>query len=485
MTHATRAELEAVVRHDLTAFTQRCFQTVVPGQTYLSNWHIEAIAHQLERCRRRETRRLIVTLPPRSLKSICASVAFPAFALGHDPTLRIICASYSQELAAKHARDFRTVLESDWYRRLFPGTRIDPRKNTEGEIQTTAQGYRLSTSVGGTLTGRGGDLILIDDPMKPTEGMSEVKREGVREWYGSTLTSRLDSKKEGVIVLIMQRLHVEDLVGHVLETGEPWTHLNLPAIADENEKIPLGDGHFHHRAVGDLLHPERESMKELEKQKAGMGSQNFSAQYLQAPIPAGGALIQADWFRTYVRAPNRGPDDRVVQSWDTATMTGPTNDYSVCTTWLIKGRQYFLLDVLRKRLEYPDLRRQVLSHAAAYAPTAVLIEKAGNGAPLIQDLWREGKLRPIGIPVDRDKVVRLEAQSAVIEAGYVLLPERAAWLDDFRDEMLAFPYGRHDDQVDSMSQFLGWAEPRQFCRRPKMYLYSKSGRMRVVGGGPA
>jgi predicted phage terminase large subunit-like protein len=216
-----------------------------------------------------------------------------------------------------------------------------------------------------------------------------------------------------------------------------------------------------------------------------MGSQNFSAQYQQAPIPAGGALIQADWFRTYVRAPDRGPDDRVVQSWDTATMTGPTNDYSVCTTWLIRDRQYFLLDVLRKRLEYPNLRRQVLSHAAAYAPTAVLIEKAGNGAPLIQDLWREGKLRPIGIPVDRDKVVRLEAQSAVIEAGYVLLPERAAWLDDFRDEMLAFPYGRHDDQVDTVSQFLEWAEKRQFVRRPKMYLYSTSGRMRVYGGGPA
>ena len=133
----------------------------------------------------------------------------------------------------------------------------------------------------------------------------------------------------------------------------------------------------------------------------------------------------------------------------------------------------------------PDLRRQVLSHAAAYAPTAVLIEKAGNGAPLVQDLQREGKLCPIGIPPVGDKVVRLEAQSAVIEAGYVLLPERAAWLDDFRDEMLAFPYGRHDDQVDSMSQFLGWAEPRQFRRRPKMYLYSTSGRMRVIGGGPA
>jgi predicted phage terminase large subunit-like protein len=484
MTHANRAEFEALVRHDLAAFTQRCFQTVVPGQTYLPNWHIEAIAHQLERCRRREIRRLIVTLPPRSLKSICASVAFPAFALGHDPTLRIVCPSYSRELAAKHARDFRAVLESAWYQRLFSRTRIDPRKNTEGEIQMTRQGYRLSASVGGTLTGRGGNLILIDDPMKPSERMSEVTRATVAEWFDSTLISRLDCKTEDVIVLIMQRLHVEDLVGHVLEKSDEWTHLNLPAIAEEDEQIPLGGGRFHHRKVGELLHPEREPMEELERAKVEMGSQNFSAQYQQAPIPAGGALIQADWFRTYVRAPNRGPDDRVVQSWDTATMTGPANDYSVCTTWLVRGRQYFLLDVLRKRLEYPELYRKVLSHAAAYAATAVLIEQAGNGAPLIQHLWHESKLRPIAIRPERDKLVRLEAQSAVIEAGYVLLPERASWLDDFRDEMLAFPYGRHDDQVDSVSQFLAWAERRQGMRSPRAIFFSRRG-MKIYGGGPA
>ena len=150
-----RAVLNALLRHDLVAFTQRCFQTVAPGQQFLMNWHIEAIAHQLERCRRREVRRLIITLPPRNLKSICASVAFPAFALGHDPTMRIVCVSYSQDLAAKHARDFRAVMESGWYRGHFPHTRIDLRKNTEGEFGTTAQGYRLATSVGGTLTGRG------------------------------------------------------------------------------------------------------------------------------------------------------------------------------------------------------------------------------------------------------------------------------------------------------------------------------------------
>ena len=143
MSAKRRDLLDRVLRHDLTAFTQRCFQTVAPGSQFLPNWHIEAITYQLERIRRGEIRRLLITIPPRNLKSICASVAFPAFVLGHDPTRRIVCASYSQELAAKHARDCRAVMESAWYRELFPHTRLDPRKNTENEFETTARGLRL------------------------------------------------------------------------------------------------------------------------------------------------------------------------------------------------------------------------------------------------------------------------------------------------------------------------------------------------------
>jgi predicted phage terminase large subunit-like protein len=468
--------LHAILRSDLSAFTQRCFQTVVPGQPYFPNWHVEAIAYQLERCRKREIRKLIITIPPRNLKSIAASVAFPAFVLGHDPTMRIVCASYSQDLAAKHARDFRAILESEWYRRLFAQTRIDPNKNTEAEVQLTEQGYRLSTSVGGTLTGRGGNLILIDDPMKPADRMSEVKRAAVAEWYDSTLTSRLDNKNEDVIVLIMQRLHVYDLVGHVLDKDESWAHLNLPAIAEEGEKIALGNGRVHRRKAGDLLHPEREPKKVLDELKTGMGSHVFSAQYQQAPVPPGGALIKRDWLRTYARTPERAPGDRVIQSWDTATKAGTTNDYSVCTTWLMRGPDYYVLDVLRRRLEYPDLKRTVIDHAAKRQATAVLIEDAGTGTPLVAELRRGSKLRPIPIRPDRDKIVRLEGQTAVIEAGHVLLPDKAPWLDDFLAEILAFPYGRYDDQVDSMSQFLAWAVRHTITRSPRAIVYSSGKR---------
>jgi predicted phage terminase large subunit-like protein len=188
-----------------------------------------------------------------------------------------------------------------------------------------------------------------------------------------------------------------------------------------------------------------------------MGSQGFSAQYQQAPVPAGGALIKREWFGSYARPPERQSGDRIVQSWDTASKANKTNDFSACTTWLIRGSDYYLLDVLRQRLEFPDLRRRIISHATRYKAKAILIEDASSGAPLIQDLRREGTIRPISIRADRDKVVRLEAQSAVIEAGYVLLPESAPWLGDFLLEVLAFPHGRFDDQVDSLSQFLTWA----------------------------
>src|SRR5262245_5762958 len=182
-----RRLLDCETQRDLVTFIHRVFQSVASGKPFLLNWHIEAIAHHLRLCLSGKIRRLIITLPPRQLKSICASVALPAFALGLDPTRRIICASYAQELAAKHARDCRQVLESDWYRRLFPRTRIDPRKNSKGEFATTAGGFRLATSVGGPLTGRGGDLIIIDDPLKPADAMSAARRQTTNEWFDSTL----------------------------------------------------------------------------------------------------------------------------------------------------------------------------------------------------------------------------------------------------------------------------------------------------------
>jgi predicted phage terminase large subunit-like protein len=453
-----REVLRSLLRQDLVAFTQRAFQTVAPGAIYSHNGHLDVIAWHLEQCLAGEITRLIVTLPPRSLKSICASVAFPAWALGRDPALRFIGASYSSELAAKHSRDCRAVIESQWYRELFPKTRLDVRKNSELEWATTAGGFRLATSVGGTLTGRGGDIIIIDDPLKAADAASESVRERTTEWVRNTLYSRLDDKRRGAIIVVTQRLHVDDLVGQLLAAGEGWVRVNLPAIAEVAERFDLGNGHVFEREPGEALHPDREPLETLAAIKREMGSNDFSAQYQQNPLPLDGDLIKWAWFKTHDVAPGPRDGDLVAQSWDTAYKAGELSDWSVCTTWLRRGDMHYLLDVLRVRTEYPGLKRFVVEMRDHYRADAVLIEDQGSGASLIQDLRHEGTIHPIAITPHGDKITRMYTVTAKLEAGTVSIPREATWLDDFRMELLQFPRGRYDDQVDSVSQYLNWAK---------------------------
>jgi hypothetical protein len=341
MNALARETLDLALRNDLATFTHRTFQTVAPAQIYLSNWHVDAMAWHLTQCSKRHIKRLLITLPPRHLKSICASVAFPAWLLGLDPTTRIICASYSENLAGKHALDCRSVMESEWYRRIFPGSRISREKNQELNFLTTSQGFRYSTSVGGSLTGRGGSVLIIDDPIKPEDAMSDNRRSAINEWYERTLYSRLDNKRSDLIVLIMQRLHIEDLAGHVLQK-EPWVHLNLPAIADNEHRIAIGPGLFHTMYPGEVLHDARESLADLERIRATIGSFNFSAQYQQSPIPLEGEIVKWPWFLLYDQLPPRKEGSLIIQSWDVAAKAGEFNDYSVCTTWLVNDS--FLYD---------------------------------------------------------------------------------------------------------------------------------------------
>jgi hypothetical protein len=324
--------LAALLRTRLGFFIRKVFATVSPGDTYFHNWHIEAIEHQLMMIHQRANRRLLITQPPRSLKSICVSVAYVAWLLGHDPSRRIIVASYSGNFASELHRQFRMVVNSAWYQALFPGTRWE--RETDSEMITSKGGSRFATSVGGTLTGRGADLIIIDDPLNATESQSEASRKRVIDWYGGALVSRLNDKESGAIIAVMQRLHEDDLAGHLLRQGE-WMHLNLPAIATEDQDIPLAKGLTYRRKQGDVLHPERESLETLDRMKAQIGSLQFSAQYQQEPIPLEGNIIRRDWFRPYDVLPPASYDTRIVQSWDVAMTTGQNNDYSVCTTWLV------------------------------------------------------------------------------------------------------------------------------------------------------
>jgi predicted phage terminase large subunit-like protein len=468
--------LEAALREDFGTFIAKVFSTVSPGDIYRHNWHVDAIAHELLRVHRGELDRLIMNQPPRSLKSICTSVAFVAWSLGHDPSRRFACCSYSHELAATFARQFRSVIASDWYRRLFPSVRLV--KDSEVECITTRGGGRAAIPVGGSLTGRGADVIILDDVMKAEEAQSEKSRRAVIDWFTTTLLSRLDDKKTGSIILVMQRLHEDDLAGKLLVEGG-WHHLNLPAIAQEDEDIAIGPAVNYRRRKGDVLHPEREPAEVLERIKREIGSLTFSAQYLQAPVPMEGNLIKRSWIVWYDALPNSS-DGTIVQSWDVASTLSLAGDYSVCTTWLVIKRDYFLIDVWRGRVEFPQLRRKLVALSREHQPHRILVEHAPIGLQLIQDLRASaftGVPVPQGIKPKGDKLVRMEAQCARFENGQVHLPRNVPWLAEFLGEILAFPNGRYDDQVDSTSQFLNWAERDSF-----EYLWVGAGAKFFMGG---
>lgn len=456
--------LAAILRSDFVSFLAKCFAQASGGDAYAHNWHIDAIAHELEGIRSGGNTRLIVTMPPRYLKSITVSVAWVAWMLGKEPQTRFVCVSYSADLALKHARDCRAIMLLDWYQALFPKTRLSGKAGgAEMNFRTTRGGGRFSTSVGGTMTGLGGDVIIIDDPINAKEAASPTARETVKTWYSQTLSTRLNDKKNGAIILVMQRLHEDDLAGRLIEAGG-WRHLSLPAIAEGDEVIPVGQGRSQLRKAGEVLHPAREDMAQLMALRAEMGSAVFNAQYQQAPVPTEGQHVKRAWFGRYGAEPARQPGDIVVQSWDTATKDKPDNDWSVCITALLRGRLVFVLDVYRARLTYPDLKRQLEWLANQWNIGILLVEDAASGQQLIQQLRHDNKPgipRPIALRPEGSKLMRFLSQTAKIEAGEVVLPEDAPWLAAFEKEILGFPSGRHDDQADALAQLLAWSGNRR------------------------
>jgi predicted phage terminase large subunit-like protein len=364
-------------------------------------------------------------------------------------------------LAIKHGNDFRTVVNSAEYHAIFPGMRISAMKNTQTEVVTTSNGFRLAISIDGALTGRGGDIVVIDDPIAALAALSQKSREHVVNWYSNTLLSRLDDKQDGAIVLIMQRLHEDDLAGVLLRGSDEWTVLSLSAIADQDEEIPIGNGKIYFRHAGDVLHPERESREVLESLRAQLGAEIYEAQYQQRPVVPGGAMIKRIWVRRYDQLPKSGP---IIQSWDVANKQGEENDYSVCTTWRVHENRYYLIDVLRGRFDFPTLRTKVSQHAELHKASQILIEDAGFGTALIQEL-KTAHFSVIAVKPEYDKKIRMAIQSAKFENGQVFFPKESPWLRDLEGELFAFPNGRHDDQVDSISQALGYKSPSCWTKK--------------------
>ena len=443
--------LNKIIKNDFKSFLIKAFHILNPGKIFFDSWYIDFIKEHLSALESRKIKRLIVNVPPRCLKSICITVAWPALLLAKNPATRIIAACYNIAISQKHSEDCRRVLNSTWYKKHFPDTKILRGANTKNKFITTAEGFRFATSVGSTLTGEGADFLILDDPITPIQAMSKNERQKVIKWFEQTFISRLNDKKTGVIVLVMQRLHSNDLTDYLLKKGG-WSHIKLPAIAEKNHSLKFQNFSYDLKK-GELLNPKREGKKEIDFAKKELGSYIFSAQYQQSPIGDKNAFFQNDCIKRYTLKPEF---DFLYQSWDCAIKIGKNNDFSVCTTWGVTKDSYYLIDVFRKKLEFLNLKASMVSKYKEYNTNAVLIEDKASGQQVIQELRSETKVPIIGILPSGNKIFRCIQIIGVFESGKVFLPKSSHWLEDFEMELFSFPDTEHDDQVDSLVQFLIW-----------------------------
>lgn len=444
----------AILRQNFQVFAGEVFHLLNPSQHFKNNWHLAAIARAVEKAMQRKIKRLIINLPPRHLKSTIASVALPAFILGHDPSARILCVHYGDELATHLSNWTRSVMEAPWYRSTFPGTKIDKGKQTEEMINTTKGGYRFARPIFGPMTGFGARYIICDDPSKAVDVHSPAMREKVWIAFTEGVLTRLDDPKNDVVIVVTQRLHEDDLVARLRAVGG-WAELVIPAETDIDREYDIGEGKTHIFEAGSVLDPNRMSKADLDQRRKELGSAGYAAQYLQSPIAGGGTVFDWKWFKPYFYVDAISLDyDFLFHSYDVASSLGPNSSYSVCTSWGVVGDDFYLIGVMRERISMPDLVKKALYLYEKDKPDLVLVETAGIGSALFQTLREKFGRRIQAVSPDNDKVTRAEAVSPLIEAGHVYVRPDAAYSEVFRNEVIAFPNSKYDDQVDSMTQML-------------------------------
>jgi len=453
-----RQELEQreLMKTKLAPFVRKVVATVDPGAVYKHNWHIDLICEYLEACTSGQIKRLLINIPPRHLKTLIVSVAWPAWLIGRNPSEQILCASYSASLSMRDSVNCRLVIQSSWYKNLFPEVELTTDMNMKSEFVTSKRGHRIATSVGATSIGRGGKYLIGDDLINPKQALSDTERTNSNTWVDQNFMTRFNDEIEGCFVGVHQRLHTDDSTGHLIKKGG-YEHLVIPLEAERREVWDFGSVKKV-REKGEILHPERMGRKEVEQKKIDLGSYGFAGQYQQRPAPLAGGLVDISWFRRYGIPPSRETIKRIIQSWDTASKDKTKNDPWGGGTWAVTDKGIYLLDIIDKRMQYPEGKRTVKSWADKWKPDVILIEDKSSGESLIQDLRDEpGSFYPIiAIMPEGDKVTRMSTSSPLIESGNVWLPERAPWLVDYEQEMASFPNSATKGQVDQTSQLLNW-----------------------------
>ena len=428
------------------AFVKEVWSAFIEGP------HHKIMADAFERVARGELKRLIINMPPRHTKSEFASYLLPAWFLGNQPEKKIIQTAHTAELAVGFGRKVRNLVNSKDYKKVFPNVSLQSDSKAAGRWNTNKGGEYFAIGVGGAVTGKGADLLIIDDPHSEQEGASADINVFNRtyEWYTSGPRQRL--QPNGAIVVVMTRWHNKDLTGQVIDASikrggaDQWEVIELPAILPSGK--PLWDAFW--------------KLEELEALKAELPSSKWMAQYQQDPTSEEGALVKREWWRTWE---GRNPPDCefIIQSWDTAFLKTQRADYSACTSWGVFYKendeglvapQLILLDAYKERLEFPDLKKMALEKYNAYKPDAFIVEAKAAGLPLIFEL------RQTGIPVQEytpsrgnDKISRVNAVSDLFASGVVWAPE-TRWAEEVIEEFAGFPNMEHDDLVDSSTQAL-------------------------------
>jgi hypothetical protein len=488
------AEAERL-RKDFRAFIRASWPVVEPTTKYTPGWHIDAIAEKLAECGEGRIQRLVINIPPRHMKSLAVSVFWPVWLWTTHPSMRFLTASYGDDLATRDALKSRRLIQSGWFRARFAGSfSLTGDQNQKTRYENDHTGYRIATSVGGAATGEGGDVVIIDDPHKANEVLSDVLRKKVLDWHDEVISTRFNDPSTGIEILIMQRLHELDLTGHLLARGG-WEHLCLPA--EYVRKHPFVWPDDPRKKEGQLLWPDRFGAKEMARLKVDMGSQYVIAgQLQQLPAPREGALLKrADW-RYYdsklsfyaereVFGPEQvtelasrvGPFDSLVHSWDTSVKDREHSDFVSGQVWATRGAHRFLLRLYHARAGLNATTEAMLELALWAAPLwpnvphYVVIENSANG-PDAAAAIRSRVQGVILANAKGSKEVRAEAAEPALVGHNCFLPGEAT--DDgsnysprtptlvqaFIEELAVFNLGAHDDQVDAWSSMINWTRNR-------------------------
>lgn len=466
-----------LAKYDLRRFQRLGFATINPGTKFSHNWHLDYLDYLLMRTLppssplnptpEAQIKRLIINVPPRTMKSEKVSIIFPAFLHGHFPHLRILKAAHSSTLAEMFNLKSRRIMASPWYQHMFPNVipSEDGRKykliDTVSFFETLQKGSSRCTTPESNIIGHGGNYIFVDDPLDPESAESETLSQKVSSWFDASIYSRIDQPETDVIIHVSQRLSMRDLTAFLLEKNQhlaphdQWHHVVLPARATETKTFHYFNESFTFKE-GEMLTP-RITKEKLDYEFAS-NPYNASGQYQQDPIPLGNTLLDP---ATIIPAEPIDPavkPNRIVQSWDTAIKTGVKNDYSVCLTFFEYEGFTLLVNCFQARLDFPALEKAVYNQAALYNPHVLLIEDKGSGQQLLQNLRQTNNPLPtIAITPAKSKEIRAAAIAPLLTTGVVRRPHnhpQLTWTAEFNQQLIRFPKGKHDDIVDAFTQYV-------------------------------